>query len=77
MGLTMVQMRFLCHAITSVLGDEKLDSSKHRLFVTAANRRPSLHAVGCGFTVGLFLLCLLLLYVGIFFFLKMQRKFLQ
>lgn len=52
MGLTLVQMRFLCHAITYVPGDEKLDSSKPRLFVTAANRKPSLHVVGCGFTAG-------------------------
>lgn len=65
MGLTLVQMRFLCYAIfiTSVLGDEKMDSSKSRLFVAAANREPALHVVGCGFTVGVFLVLLLLLYV--------------
>lgn len=65
MGFTLVQMKFLCHAIfiTPVLGEENLDSSKSRLFVTAANREPALHGVGCGFTVGVTLVLLLLLYV--------------
>lgn len=77
MGSTLVQPLSQCYATftTSALGDEELDSSKTGSLgvVTAASGEASLHMVGCGFTVELFLvlglgsvpLCLI-------FFLKMQ-----